>query len=358
MAARANATLPPPPKMASFLGMPSNLLRYELATGPEVKGAPVERDIVILTLSAPENHGAHLPLGTDQIIGQAVAERVGERLARAYPDRRIWLHPTWHLGGATIRGDGSLKVPSRLLRSTLKAYLRRFLRQGFRNFLILSAHGGVPHVGALDDAAAWLRRKSKPGRPIMAIAPAARLGGLVHFGYHAEAVRRAGVEFSDQDVADLGWDLHGGRIETSMVLAAAPDTVRPCYREMPVIEPPRRAWLNWLMRRFEWPIRRWISDAEVQRDVLHALWAGTADLSWILRGRREGYVGKPHLSSAAEGHALLDAFADDLAQATQDVLAGRRDPNTTRSGAHLLRGLLALAIGLVAGLAALVWWLA
>ena len=338
--------------------MPENLFWYHKVSSAELARASVDKDILILAVAAPENHGPHLPLGTDEILGEAMAERLGRRLAERYPNRRVWLHPTWHLGGATIRGTGSVKVPSRILRKTLKHYMRRFLKQGFTHFVFLTGHGAVPHVGALDDVCAWLRRRSRPGRVVHAISPSSRIGGKVFFGRHANAVRRAGIELSDQEARDLRWDLHAGRVETSMVLAAAPETVAPIYRELPVIQPPSRWWLNGLERLFESAVRRIVRDEDIRQDVLHALWAGVQDFSWILRGRREGYVGMPHRASAAEGEILLDEITADIATVTADVFAGRRDPATTRSGAHLFRGLIAaLALLIAGGLAGVAWWL-
>ena len=190
----------------------------------------------------------------------------------------------------------------------------------------------------------------------MAISPSARIGGRVFFGKYVPAVRAAGIEFSDGDAADLRWDLHAGRIETALVLAAAPETVNPDYKTIPVIKPPSRAWLNFLERLFEGVIRRAIKDPELRQDVLNALWAGVQDLSWILRGRREGYVGKPHLACAAEGEVLLREMSRDIAQVAQEVFAGQRDPHTTTSGAHLFRGLLVVLAVLVGSVAMAVIW--
>lgn len=338
--------------------MPDNLLNYAEVSSATLPRQPVERDLLILPLAAAENHGPHLPLGTDAIISEELARRVGQRLAAARPEQRVWLHPTWHLGGATIRGVGSVKVPSRILRQTLKAYLRTFLKQGFTRFLLLSVHGGVPHVGALDDACAWLRRQGTPERPIHAAAPGARIAGRVYFGGFADAVRAAGVKLTDEDVADFCWDLHAGRLETAMMLAIAPQLVAPDYTSLPVIRPPKRRWLTAIEGVFGRVISRFVDDPDRRADIGNTLRSGSEDLSWILRGRREGYVGQPHLATAAEGEALLDAVANSLSHVTLDAFEGRLDPLDLRSGAYLFRRLIAgtaaaLAVALAVGLWAL-----
>lgn len=336
-----------------------NLLRYERVSSAELLLTPVTDDILLLPVSAPENHGPHLPLGTDELISEDVAGRVARDLAEAYPHRRIWLHPTWHLGGATIRGTGSVKAPSRLLGKVLKAYLRRFVRQGFRYFVVLSAHGGVPHTGALDDACAALRRMGSRERPVSAIAPSARVGAKAYFGGYAEAVRAAGVPLTDAEVADLAVDLHAGRMETAMILAIDPALVDPGYRSLPPILPPRRVWLEALARGIEKLAGRFIADEAKRIEFSQVLGVAKADLSWILRGRLEGYVGHPHRASTAEGEALLAAIAGDLSHQIRETFEGRLDPLDLRSGAYLFRRLIFTAglvfAALLAGLALLVF---
>jgi len=337
--------------------MSDNLLRYDHASSADLVLDPVADDVLILPISAPENHGPHLPLGTDTILSENLAYRVGVKLARLFPQRRIWLHPVWPLGGATIRGVGSLKIRSHLLRRVFKMYFRRCLKQGFRHYVLLSVHGGVPHVGAMDDACVWLRRRGAADRPVYAVAPAARLAGRAYFGHYAGEVRRAGVSLSDRDVEDLAWDLHAGRMETSMMLAVAPELVRDCYRTIPPIRPPQRRWLEVLRRGLQRVLDRLIKSEEARRDMHNALLAGAIDLSWILRGRREGYVGQPQLASAVEGEALLTAVSTEIAATVREVFAGRLDPKTVRSGAFLLRRTM-LATGLLlAGIASLLWLL-
>ncbi len=329
-----------------------NVFHYEHATGAEIRRAPVDLDVLILPAAAPEHHGPHLPLGTDSILSENVAWRVAAHLAEAYPDRRIWVHPTWALGAATIRGVGSAKVPVRLFRRTVRAYLRRFVRQGWRHFVLLTAHGAVPHTGALDAACASLRRMGRPGRPIHAVAPSARIGGRVFFGDYADDVRQAGVPLPDDEVRDLAWDLHAGRLETAMMLAAAPSLVDAGWRELAPLAPPRRGWLTKVEAALGWGVERLGRSDEERRDIRRAVAAGAADLSWILRGREEGYLGRPNLATAAEGEALLAAVSRDIAAAVREVFDGRRDAKSLESAAILFYGAL-IAIGLVAAALAL-----
>ncbi len=332
-----------------------NLYRYHLATSADLAAQPIADDVLILPVAAPENHGPHLPLGTDALVSDELSLRLARRLAAAYPHSRIWLHPAWQLGAATIRGVGSVKTPYRVFRRALYGYLRRFVKQGFRRFIVISGHGGVPHVGAMDDVCTRLRRLRVGGMPVQAIAPAALAAGKAFAGEYADRLRDAGIPLSDEEVNDLAEDLHGGRMETAMMLAIAPDQVREIYRTLPDIRPPQRWWLRAIENGLRKIIKRLVKSPETYRRVAFSLRIGVADLSWIIRGRREGYIGWPSKATAAEGNALLDILADDIALLSGRVFSGELDPRRLRSAAYLFRWFLLGCGGGLALLAGLVW---
>src|SRR4051812_43199885 len=55
---------------------------WEELTEPELAAASDEGRLVLIPIGAIEQHGAHLPSGTDAGIAQAVAEHVARRLGR------------------------------------------------------------------------------------------------------------------------------------------------------------------------------------------------------------------------------------------------------------------------------------
>ena len=61
--------------------MPAVIL--DTLTWPQVK-AEIEggRDTVVMALGATEQHGRHMPLATDALIGDHLARAVAERLGR------------------------------------------------------------------------------------------------------------------------------------------------------------------------------------------------------------------------------------------------------------------------------------
>jgi len=150
--------------------LPQNVKRFGNLRLNDLEDRDVSKDILIVSLGPVENHGRHLPTGTDVYISEEIARRTAGLYAKERPDAGILLYPTIPLGSAAIRGTGSVKVTSRQLKRSLIFLCGRFMKQGYRRFVFISAHGGVPHVGALDDVCRVLN-----GRGAKALAPAARV---------------------------------------------------------------------------------------------------------------------------------------------------------------------------------------
>jgi creatinine amidohydrolase len=60
---------------------------------PDIAGGAAARWIAVLPLAATEQHGPHLPLGTDVMIGEAYLARVRELLPAASPATFLPLQP-------------------------------------------------------------------------------------------------------------------------------------------------------------------------------------------------------------------------------------------------------------------------
>lgn len=172
---------------------------------------------VILPLGATEQHGPHLPLGTDTFRAVALADR----LAKALPDTLV--APALPIGCSDehLGFAGLLSLDQTTLASVIVDCARRMAGWGVGRLLLLSAHGG--NSDALDLAAARLGEELPKLRVVV-------LGG-------APALSDAilAVAAGDGIAADaLG--LHAGEGETSEMLALRPDLVLmeravPGYRD-------------------------------------------------------------------------------------------------------------------------------
>ena len=106
-------------------------------TSPEVDALLDKTDMVIIPVASLEQHGAHLPIGTDFINGV-------ERCKLIAQQRDILVAPVlmagqspYHMGFAgtiTLKADTIVQVHLEAVDSLIK--------HGFRRFIIMNAHGG------------------------------------------------------------------------------------------------------------------------------------------------------------------------------------------------------------------------
>lgn len=108
---------------------------------------------LILPLGATEQHGPHLPLGTDTYRAAALAEKLAEKLPGAL------VAPTLPIGCSDEHTGfpGLLSLDRETLARLIVDCARRVVAWGVRRLIVLSAHGGNGQALAL--AAEWLNRE-------------------------------------------------------------------------------------------------------------------------------------------------------------------------------------------------------
>ncbi len=171
---------------------------------PDVTPAAAAGWIAVLPLAAVEQHGPHLPLGVDMMIASAYLARVRQLLPERIP--AIFL-PVQPVGISTehIAYPGTLTLPAEVAIRSWMALGESIARAGVRKLVLVSSHGG--NSAAMSVVAQDLRAR----HGMLAVATAwSRLG--TPDGLFSTKEQRHGI--------------HGGAIETSIMLAACPDLVR------------------------------------------------------------------------------------------------------------------------------------
>lgn len=122
-------------------------LELERMTSREVRHAiDAGHDTVVCPFGSLEQHGAHLPIGTDAYLGDEFGRRAAERL-------NAFLVPTVRVGCADhhMPFAGTMTVREETLRNIASDYARCLAQHGFRRIVLLPTHGG--NFGPLAEAA-------------------------------------------------------------------------------------------------------------------------------------------------------------------------------------------------------------
>lgn len=159
--------------------------------------------VAVLPLGAIEQHGPHLPLGTDLIIAEALSARAVDQ---ASPDSGAVLLPAIPFGKSDEHDDfaGTVSLRAQTMVAILEDIGASIARSDIRRLLIISGHGGNSEVMGI--AARNLRRQSR-----MAVVAT----NFMRFGLPDRAVAEDEVRYG----------IHGGLIETSLMLHLAPEKV-------------------------------------------------------------------------------------------------------------------------------------
>jgi mycofactocin system creatininase family protein len=158
--------------------------RLAALTSADVASVAARRTMLVVPLGATEQHGPHLPLGTDTVIATALAGRLGSDSIVAPP-------LPYGSSGEHQGFPGTVSIGQAAVESIL-VELVRSATETFDRVLLLSAHGGNA-----EPVARAVRRLREEGRDVRAWSPASVWGG----------------------------DAHAGHIETSLMLALRPETV-------------------------------------------------------------------------------------------------------------------------------------
>ena len=97
--------------------------------------------LLVVPLGATEQHGPHLPVGTDSMLVEAVAERAVLALRDSFP---VVLAPTLPVGSSAhhVPFGGTLSVTSVSFYGVLMDIGRSAASGGFRRMFYLNGHGG------------------------------------------------------------------------------------------------------------------------------------------------------------------------------------------------------------------------
>jgi creatinine amidohydrolase len=222
-----------------------------------------------------EQHGPHLPLGVDTFIAEAYLARVRKILPDELP---VTFLPAQRIGVSVehLAYPGTLSLSAATAIAAWTELGESLARAGLRKLVLITSHGG--NVAAMELVARDLRTRFR----MLAITV-----GWHRFGYPENT-------FSSEEKKH---GIHGGDIETSLMLAAMPETVRS--EKAPKATP---ATVD-MAREF-----RWLGAYR------------PAGFAWMTQDlHATGAIGDATLATAAKGEAALARGAEAFVELLREV---------------------------------------
>jgi creatinine amidohydrolase len=106
-------------------------------TTAEVSELLTRTDMVIIPVGSLEQHGPHLPIGTDHLNGVERAKLIAQRADVLVAPILMPGQSPYHMGFA-----GSITLSSETIQAVYVEAAQSLIRHGFKRFLILNSHGG------------------------------------------------------------------------------------------------------------------------------------------------------------------------------------------------------------------------
>lgn len=240
---------------------------FDEMTAARLASTDRDRTVAVIPIAAVEQHGPHMPTGTDAILCSAVASAVEARLSE-----RVLLTPTLWLGASAhhLRLGSTLNIRLDTYVATLCDIARSLLGDGYQRLLFLNGHGG--NIDPMRVAV----------RMIQPAYPKALLAAGSYWCVADELI----CETLTGDHKYVG---HACEFETSMMLHVRPE----------LVDNERRA-----------------DAGKLVPDQLDGVF-----LSRDMRQRtREGCTGRPDLASAEIGERLFNGVVDRLVHTVEKLL--------------------------------------
>ena len=277
--------------MAIMSALPPRTRQWSDLTTTDFASLDLNRTIAVLPLGATEQHGPHLPLSVDANLAHSMVQAATPHLP---PDLPVLFLPVQRVGyspeHAAFAGTLSLKAETVIHLWTDIA--ESVLASGVRKLVLFNTHGG--NTGLMDVVARDWRN---------------RLGMLVYSTswFNLPLLEADGKDAMERFPAEeQRFGVHGGQIETSMMLALKPRLVRQSK-----------------FTTFE-------STSQQRARAFPTLGNGrSAKLAWAAQDLNpEGAAGNAAAADLEDGLALIDAAGRALATLLREV--DRLPANTLR----------------------------
>jgi creatinine amidohydrolase len=180
-------------------------MRWEELSVPEIEQLDRDRTVLLLPAGSVEQHGRHMPVGSDTMIAMSVCRAAADRLA----GQVAVLPPPWYgYSPHHMRFAGTVTLRAETFLAVIEDIVASVVAHGFRRFVVLNGHGG--NSALMDVLAATLGHR---------FYGQARIATLTYFQFASAAIAKLRKSKS----GGMG---HACEFETSMMQHIRPELVK------------------------------------------------------------------------------------------------------------------------------------
>jgi len=199
-----------------------SFVRLDQLSWQQIDGLDRSKTLFFLPISPLEEHGPHLPVGTDIITAEDTAIHAMKKIKKKHPSYTCVLLPSLPLGYAGFNTDfpGTISVSSRIVKKVIVQYAKMLAIQDFNRLMICTYHMALGHLKGIYAAIKKLRKSydmniCEPWGPI----------------FYSDMIEsnQPKVDF------DTKTEVHAGFRETSLMKYVHPELVKDSYKTLPVM---------------------------------------------------------------------------------------------------------------------------
>jgi creatinine amidohydrolase len=271
------------------------IIQLEELNWKQIDSLDRKKTIFFIPFSPLEEHGPHLPVGTDLLTARDAAKEAIRLINKKKPELTIVLFPAIPLGYSKMASDfpGTVSTQIKTLKTVVFDVCSSLARFGFKYFVICTFHMDLGHLKGIYSG----MNKAMKTHDIKIIEP------WGPYFYHKEVEKR-----EPQVGFDTKKEVHACFRETSLMNYQYPYLVDPSYKNL----------------------------QSIYRDLYSPRILGKTfkDI-----GIDEGYVGSPARADSDYGRWYFQQIVETYAQATLDLLDGKKLPELPKKTQMLMRSM-------------------
>jgi len=273
----------------------NKIIQLEELSWKQLDALDREQTIFFIPISPLEEHGPHLPIGTDLLTARDSARESIRQLKKKKPEVTVILSPAIPLGYTKMASDfpGTVATSVKTIKTIVSDTCGSLAKFGFKYFVICTFHMDLGHMKGIYSG----MRKAMKSYPISIIEP----WGPYFFNKEVEK-REPKVGF------DTKKEVHACFRETSLMNYQYPYLVDPSYKNL----------------------------QSVYQDLYSPKALGK---TFKELGINEGYVGSPSRADSDYGRWYFQQIVETYVQATLDLLDGKKPSQLPRQTQLLMRSL-------------------